>query len=129
MVLKKARSLHYLRFLYLVRTVKESMSTNVDPIEEQMLNLLGALWYEGKKVTVLEAMELLPEISSTTLHRRLKTLRAKGFIALEMDEFDNRLKYVVSTPISAEYFLKLGQSLQDAGLETAAPKTRAKLKK
>ena len=67
MVLKKARSLHYLRFLYLVRTVKESMSTNVDPIEEQMLNLLGALWYEGKKVTVLEAMELLPEISSTTV--------------------------------------------------------------
>jgi DNA-binding MarR family transcriptional regulator len=59
----------------------------------------------------------------------LKTLRAKGFIALEMDEFDNRLKYVVSTPISTEYFLKLGQSLQDAGLETAAPKTRAKLKK
>jgi hypothetical protein len=39
------------------------MSTNVDPIEEQMLNLLGALWYEGKKVTVLEAMDLLPEIS------------------------------------------------------------------
>jgi hypothetical protein len=35
----------------------------------------------------------------------------------------------VSTPISTEYFLKLGQSLQDAGLETAAPKTRAKLKK
>ena len=129
MVLKKTRSLHYLRFLYLVRTVKESMPTNVDPIEEQMLNLLGAMWYEGKKVTVLEAMDLLPEISSTTLHRRLKTLRAKGFIALEMDEFDNRMKYVVSTPTATDYFLKLGQSIKDAGKETAPPKTRVKLMK
>ena len=40
-----------------MRAVKESMPANADPIEEQLLNLLGALWYEGKKVTVLEAME------------------------------------------------------------------------
>ena len=61
-----------------MRAVKESMPANADPIEEQLLNLLGALWYEGKKVTVLEAMDLLPEISSSTMHRRLKTLRQKA---------------------------------------------------
>ena len=115
-----------------MRAVKESMPANADPIEEQLLNLLGALWYEGKKVTVLEAMDLLPEISSSTMHRRLKTLRQKGFISLEMDEFDNRVKYVVATPIATEYFLKLGQSIKDAGKETGQPKaelkTRLKLK-
>ena len=117
MVLKKTKTLHYLRFLYLMRTVKQSMPTSVDPVEEQMLNSLGALWYEGKKVTVLEAMALLPDISATTLHRRLKTLRTKGFISMDMDDVDNRVKYVVPTPMADEYFAKLSKSLDEAGKE------------
>ena len=117
MVIKKTKTLHYLRFLYLMRTVKQSMPTNADPVEEQMLNLLGALWYEGKKVTVLEAMALLPDISATTLHRRLKTLRTKGFISMDMDDVDNRVKYVVPTPMADEYFSKLSKSLDEAGRE------------
>jgi len=117
MVQKKTKTLHYLRFLYLMRTVKQSMQTSVDPVEEQMLNSLGALWYEGKKVTVLEAMALLPDISATTLHRRLKTLRTKGFISMDMDDVDNRVKYVVPTPMADEYFAKLSKSLDEAGKE------------
>lgn len=117
MVIKKTKRLHYLRFLYLMRTVKQSMQTSVDPVEEQMLNSLGALWYEGKKVTVLEAMALLPDISATTLHRRLKTLRTKGFISMDMDDVDNRVKYVVPTPMADEYFAKLSKSLDEAGKE------------
>ena len=117
MVLKKTKTLHYLRFLYLMRTVKQSMQTSVDPVEEQMLNSLGVLWYEGKKVTVLEAMALLPDISATTLHRRLKTLRTKGFISMDMDDVDNRVKYVVPTPMADEYFAKLSKSLDEAGKE------------
>ena len=100
-----------------MRTVKQSMQTNADPIEEQMLNLLGAMWYEGKKITVLEAMALLPDISATTLHRRLKTLRTKGFISMDMDEHDNRVKYVMPTPMATEYFSKLGKSLEEAARE------------
>lgn len=127
MPLKKTKSLHYLRFLHLMRTVKESMQINADPIEEQMLNLLGALWYEGKKVTVLEAMALLPDISATTLHRRLKTLRTKGFISMDMDEQDNRVKYVVPTAMASEYFSKLGKSLEEAGKEFSQVQLRVKV--
>lgn len=129
MVIKKTRSLHYLRFLYLMRTVKQSMQTNADPIEEQMLNLLGAMWYEGKKITVLEAMALLPDISATTLHRRLKTLRTKGFISMEMDELDNRVKYVVPTALVNEYFSKLGKSLEDAAKEFTQLPLQVRLQK
>lgn len=129
MPLTKTKSLHYLRFLYLMRTVKESMQTHADPIEEQMLNLLGALWYEGKKVTVLEAMALLPDISATTLHRRLKTLRTKGFISMDMDEIDNRVKYVVPTALATEYFSKLGKSLKEAADEFAQLPLQARLQK
>jgi len=129
MVTKKTKSLHYLRFLYLMRTVKQSMQTNADPIEEQMLNLLGAMWYEGKKVTVLEAMALLPDISATTLHRRLKTLRAKGFISMDMDELDNRVKYVVPTDLANEYFSKLGKSLDEAAKEFTQQPLQVRLQK
>ncbi len=129
MVTKKTKSLHYLRFLYLMRTVKQSMQTNADPIEEQMLNLLGAMWYEGKKVTVLEAMALLPDISATTLHRRLKTLRTKGFISMDMDDVDNRVKYVVPTPMADEYFAKLSKSLDEAGKEFDQRPLQVKLQK
>lgn len=129
MVLKKTKTLHYLRFLYLMRTVKQSMQTSVDPVEEQMLNSLGALWYEGKKVTVLEAMALLPDISATTLHRRLKTLRTKGFISMDMDDVDNRVKYVVPTPMADEYFAKLSKSLDEAGKEFDQRPLQVKLQK
>lgn len=129
MDIKKTKSLHYLRFLYLMRTVKQSMQTNADPIEEQMLNLLGAIWYEGKKVTVLEAMALLPDISATTLHRRLKTLRTKGFISMDMDELDNRVKYVVPTALANEYFSKLGKSLEEAAKEYAQLPLKVRLQK
>jgi DNA-binding MarR family transcriptional regulator len=112
-----------------MRTVKQSMQTNADPIEEQMLNLLGAMWYEGKKVTVLEAMALLPDISATTLHRRLKTLRTKGFISMDMDDVDNRVKYVVPTPMADEYFAKLSKSLDEAGKEFDQRPLQVKLQK
>jgi DNA-binding MarR family transcriptional regulator len=112
-----------------MRTVKQSMQTNADPIEEQMLNLLGAMWYEGKKVTVLEAMALLPDISATTLHRRLKTLRAKGFISMDMDELDNRVKYVVPTDLANEYFSKLGKSLDEAAKEFTQQPLQVRLQK
>jgi DNA-binding MarR family transcriptional regulator len=112
-----------------MRTVKQGMQTNADPIEEQMLNLLGAMWYEGKKVTVLEAMALLPDISATTLHRRLKTLRTKGFISMDMDELDNRVKYVVPTALANEYFSKLGKSLEEAANEFAQLPLQVRLQK
>lgn len=128
-MVKKTKSLHYLRFLYLMRTVKQSMQTNADPVEEQMLNLLGAMWYEDKKVTVLEAMSLMPEISATTLHRRLKTLRIKGFISMDMDELDNRVKYVVPTALANEYFSKLGKGIEEAAKEIAPISLQVRLQK
>ena len=51
------------------------------------------------------------DASSTTVHRRLKTLRLKGMLELELDEDDNRVKYIVPTDLSREYLNKLGQSV------------------
>jgi DNA-binding MarR family transcriptional regulator len=86
----------------------------MDPVEERLLSLLAAAWHVEKKISVLEAMGLTNEISATTAHRRLKTLRKKGMIDLDTDQFDSRVKYVVPTALAKHYFTTLGQALDKA---------------
>ena len=111
----KKHSQVYLRFLHLAQAVR-SLPTfpALDALEERFLNVLAASWHAGDRVTVLEAMRLLPDVSSTTAHRRLKTLRAKGLIVLQADESDSRIKYVTPTDSANKYFARLGQLLDKA---------------
>ena len=105
----------YLRFLNLMQAIRELPSfPQVDPVEERLLNALAAIWHRGNQITVLEAMALPVDVSPTTLHRRLKSLRAKGLLALETDATDTRIKYVVATPRTTEYFSALGRCLDEA---------------
>jgi DNA-binding MarR family transcriptional regulator len=106
----------YLRFLNLMQAIRELPSfPHVDPVEERLLNALAAIWHSGKRITVLEAMSLPVEVSPTTLHRRLKSLRSKGLLALEVDDVDTRVKYVVSTQTTQRYFSELGKCMNEAG--------------
>lgn len=106
----------YLRFLNLMQAIRELPTfPNVDPVEERLLNALASIWHGGGRVTVLEAMALPVDVSPTTLHRRLKSLRAKGLLALETDSADTRIKYVVPTDRTNEYFSTLGRCLNEAG--------------
>ncbi|UOD49683.1 MarR family transcriptional regulator [Orrella daihaiensis] len=106
----------YLRFLNLMQAIRELPTfPHVDPVEERLLNALAAIWHGGGKVTVLEAMALPVDVSPTTLHRRLKSLRAKGLLALETDAADTRIKYVVPTDRATDYFSTLGRCLNEAG--------------
>lgn len=79
-----------------------------------MLNTLATAWFKEQKITVLEAMVMLPEISTTTAHRRLKLLRKKGMIDLHLDEIDNRVKYVIPTKSAHQYFGQLGKCMAAA---------------
>jgi len=108
-------SLTYLRFLNLVQAIKQIPTfPAMDPVEERLLSMLGVNWHNGKKVSVLEAMGLSTEISATTAHRRLKTLRKKGLIDLDTDKIDSRVKYVVPTALAEQYFVTLGQAIDKA---------------
>ena len=105
----------YLRFLNLMQAIRELPTfPHVDPVEERLLNALAAIWHGGGRITVLEAMALPVDVSATTLHRRLKTLRSKGLLALETDGTDTRIKYVVPTERTDEYFSALGRCLNEA---------------
>ena len=108
-------SLMYLRFLNLINAIRKIPTFPVlDPVEERLLNQLAATWHSGKKISVLEAMGLSKEISATTAHRRLKTLAKKGMIALDPDLTDSRIKYVVATDLTGQYFTSIGQALEQA---------------
>ena len=105
-------SLAYMKFLHLSQGVNElPQFPSLDPTEERLLNYFASAWFAGKKLTVLETMNRSPAISSSTVHRRLKTLRKKGFISLDVDQIDNRIKYIVHTDLTNRYFAHLGQCL------------------
>jgi DNA-binding MarR family transcriptional regulator len=105
----------YLRFLNLTRAIRELPDfPDMDPVEERLLNLFASVWHLGQKITVLQAMSMSTDVSSTTAHRRLKSLRAKGMIALVADEADNRVKYVQPTEKAQHYFSQLGQCIDQA---------------
>ena len=107
----------YTKYLNLVQAVRGLPSfPSLDAVESRMLNTFAAAWHDDKQITVLEAMVMLPEISTTTAHRRLKMLRQKGMIALSLDAHDNRVKYVVPTKSTQQYFAQLGQCMEKAQL-------------
>ncbi len=107
----------YLRFLNLVKAVHTLPDfPKLDPVEERLLHLFATVWHTEQKITVLQAMAIYGDVSSTTAHRRLKSLRKKGVITLVSDEVDTRIKYVMPTPVANQYFAKLGKCLNEAQL-------------
>jgi DNA-binding MarR family transcriptional regulator len=115
MVNQSKYSSTYLRFLNIVQAIRQIPTfPEMDPVEERLLTMLAAVWHLEKKISVLEAMGLTHEISATTAHRRLKTLRKKGMIELDTDKTDSRVKYVVPTALAKQYFITLGQALDKA---------------
>ena len=105
----------YLRFLNLVKAVHKLPDfPKLDPVEERLLHLFGTVWHAEQKITVLQAMAIYDDVSTTTAHRRLKSLRKKGVIVLVSDAVDTRIKYVMPTPVASRYFAQLGKCLNEA---------------
>lgn len=103
------------RFLSLVEALRQTPAfPAVDAVEERMLNSMAATWHTGKRITVMEAMHMFPGISPSTVHRRLKSLRAMGLIELISDEVDTRIKYVTASSRAKEYFSSLDRCMLEA---------------
>jgi len=109
----------YLRFINLIQAIRDLPTfPKIDPVEERLLNIFAICWLKEQKLTVLEAMNMSPDVSPTTVHRRLKSLRSKGFIDLSVDAIDTRIKYIVPTMLTEQYFTLMGKCLGDAMPET-----------
>lgn len=86
----------------------------LDVVERRVLNLLSVYWSNKQQITVVEAMHMTDEISTSTIFRYLKRLRQKGYLELLVDEVDNRVKYVSPTKQTDQYFSKLGKLMSEA---------------
>lgn len=105
----------YKRFINLAVTTEKLLEyPKLDPTETKILNLLITHWHNKKAITVVKAMHMTTEISTSTAFRHLKTLRKKGYVELVVDEIDNRVKYVQATNQAEDYFAKLGKLMVKA---------------
>ena len=99
---------------FLANALKVRLSSKyplLDQHEERLMDQLATSWSKGQKLTVLLAMRMCEDASASTVHRRLKTLRLKGMLDLQLDEDDNRVKYIVPTELANSYITELGQSV------------------
>ena len=99
-----------MRFINLMQAIKEATPAwpTLDPVEDRMLTLLAAEWSTDKKITTSDAIALMREISESTVHRRILSMQKKGVIKLDTDSVDRRIKNVVPTQLTLDYFTVLG---------------------
>jgi hypothetical protein len=115
MLVRTIESKNYLNFLARVKEVRSSPQyCELNSAEEKLLNMLVPSWTSEVKITVLKAMGLDPEISHSTSHRLLKSLRLKGYITLLSEERDTRVKYVEPSEKTEQFFTQLGQCMRRA---------------
>ncbi len=108
-------NLTFLKYISSALAVSGTLNfPELDPVEERLLNYYATTWHLDKLTTVIEAMHASAEISPSTVHRRLKTLRKKGYIGLRVDDIDTRIKYIVQTELCKQYFAHLGECIVSA---------------
>jgi DNA-binding MarR family transcriptional regulator len=98
----------YLRFLQLVELVDGLRPrSQLDKFEEHLLNHIALSAAQGRDLLVKDLICLQKIGSLATLHNRIKSLVASGYIRLVTDDVDIRKKHVVITAKTNKYFEKL----------------------
>lgn len=104
----------YLRFLKLAEAVRGLPSLPpLDPLEEQILQLVARTNQAQERLCVRDLIGTAELGSPATLHSRLKSMRAKGWITLA-DTEDARRKQVELTSAALTHFDKLSECLVQA---------------
>lgn len=105
-------SMAYQKFLNLTQSVDDLVEfSHLTADEKCLIKSLNNYWINKEKITVVSAMNLANKMSTSTTFRILKRLRQKGFITLEVDKADNRVKYVKPTEKIQSFFHQYGKIL------------------
>jgi DNA-binding MarR family transcriptional regulator len=110
----------YLHFLQLAESLRGSPRLPaLDPLEERLLVLIAQAGQQQERLCVRDMMAKSELGSPAMLHRRLKSMREKGWIWLA-DTKDGRRKQVELTQDALRYFDKLSSCMLKA-TRTHAP--------
>ena len=104
----------YLRFLQLAEALRGLPSLPpLDPLEERILALVARARQDQQRLSVRDMMAKEELGSPATVHSRLKSMRAKGWLMLS-DTEDARRKQIELTQAALLHFDKLSSCLVQA---------------
>lgn len=104
----------YLRFLQLADTMRGLPSLPpLDPLEEKILALIARAGAQQERLCVRDMMAKEQLGAPATIHTRLKSMRAKGWIMLS-DTEDARRKQIDLTRGAVRYFDHLSKCMLKA---------------
>jgi DNA-binding MarR family transcriptional regulator len=104
----------YLRFLQLAEALRGLPSLPMlDPLEERMLGIIARAGEAQQRLCVRDMMGKAELGSPATLHSRLTSMRAKGWIMLS-DTEDTRRKQVELTQAALAHFERLSRCIVQA---------------
>ena len=111
----KNQNFSYINFLiHLNETKADHDFPDLDLSEMQLLESIVLIKQQPIPCTVSNVISAVGSSSASASHRRLKKLKHIGLVNLVVDEKDNRLKYVVFTPLAATFFDKMGRLMNEA---------------
>jgi len=109
----------YLRFIQLIESIGfMKLLPELDDIETRLLNKIAFDVLTGKKVLVGDMLALAQFGSQATIHNRIKSLTANGYLSMQIDQADARRKYLLPTPLAKKRFEVLSKALEKAALAT-----------
>jgi DNA-binding Lrp family transcriptional regulator len=106
----------YLRYLVLAETLRKSNIdlSDIDEIGKKLLEIIAIKSAQGQPMVVTQTMELSDIASPATIHRRIEVLKKAGLIQVIQTEQNQKIKFLVPTQISIDYFDKLGKLMASA---------------
>lgn len=104
----------YLQFLQFAEALRaHAPLPHLDPLEERLLSLIAQAGERQQRLCVRDMMSKSELGSPAMLHKRLKSMREKGWIWLA-DTEDGRRKQLELTQEALQYFDKLSHCMLQA---------------
>ena len=105
----------YLKFLSLLHAIEETGELPaLDLDAKRLLELIAVRHFEGKSMTVTDAMSMSTIASPATIHRKLDVLRESGMISTDYEGSNRRTKFLRPTDQAVNYFNTLGSFIGQA---------------
>ena len=106
----------YLRYWVWAETLRKSSIdlSGIDDVGKKLLETIAIKSAQGQPLVVTQTMELSDIASPATIHRRIEILKKAGLIQVMQTEQNQKVKFLVPTQVSIDYFDKLGKLMSSA---------------